>query len=414
VAPDLAAQGGISTAARYVEDVDRDPVVILDGLTKNWRYPGWRTTWTVGPRKVIEAVTSRLVPRRRRLAAAAARGDPAARSGVHARRRPGRSRPSSARSAAACSTACATSASRRPAARGHVLRVGVGAAPAAVDLGRDEASSRRRSNRKVITVPGDFFDVNPGKRRGGPSVAVPPPPAVLVRPVDGARRDRARTDPGARRGGRKQVMAHAEPADPSAPPPSRFQADRPQDLVAALDVRADVRRGRDACSRRHGLKYADKLLIALFGSWLLMFRRAAVHRRAGQPFRGRAADQARRPPGHELHHQAVLPADVLLPRADLRVERHVVAELVQLVPRAAAAGVRVVSTMDLVFDNFIMERRMLASCMYGLAMFCLLNVLMPLVFKLSHKEGLLFAAAPRPARWRCCRSGSRACCRRRA
>jgi aspartate/methionine/tyrosine aminotransferase len=46
------------SAARYVEDVDRDPVVIVDGLTKNWRYPGWRITWTVGPRQVIEAVES--------------------------------------------------------------------------------------------------------------------------------------------------------------------------------------------------------------------------------------------------------------------------------------------------------------------------------------------------------------------
>ena len=32
------------SAARYVEDVDADPVVIVDGLTKNWRYPGWRIT----------------------------------------------------------------------------------------------------------------------------------------------------------------------------------------------------------------------------------------------------------------------------------------------------------------------------------------------------------------------------------
>src|SRR5262249_46490524 len=56
--PDLQAQGGIETAARYVEDVDRDPVVILDGLTKNWRYPGWRVTWTVAPRRVIEGVVS--------------------------------------------------------------------------------------------------------------------------------------------------------------------------------------------------------------------------------------------------------------------------------------------------------------------------------------------------------------------
>ena len=30
----------VESAARYVEDVDRDPVVIFDGLTKNWRYPG--------------------------------------------------------------------------------------------------------------------------------------------------------------------------------------------------------------------------------------------------------------------------------------------------------------------------------------------------------------------------------------
>jgi len=48
----------VESAARYVRDVDTDPVVIVDGLTKNWRYPGWRVAWTVGPRKVIESVTS--------------------------------------------------------------------------------------------------------------------------------------------------------------------------------------------------------------------------------------------------------------------------------------------------------------------------------------------------------------------
>lgn len=51
---------GIQTvsAAAFVEDVDEDPVVILDGLTKNWRYPGYRVAWTLGPRSIIEAVTS--------------------------------------------------------------------------------------------------------------------------------------------------------------------------------------------------------------------------------------------------------------------------------------------------------------------------------------------------------------------
>ncbi len=46
------------SAARHVEDVERDPVVILDGFTKNWRYPGWRVTWVVAPRKVVAAIDS--------------------------------------------------------------------------------------------------------------------------------------------------------------------------------------------------------------------------------------------------------------------------------------------------------------------------------------------------------------------
>jgi aspartate/methionine/tyrosine aminotransferase len=56
--PGEGEPGPMVSAARYVEDVDRDPVVLVDGMTKNWRYPGWRVTWTVGPRQVIEAVES--------------------------------------------------------------------------------------------------------------------------------------------------------------------------------------------------------------------------------------------------------------------------------------------------------------------------------------------------------------------
>lgn len=55
---DSTEPGPTVSAARYVEDVNRDPVVILDGLTKNWRYPGWRVGWIVGPRPVIERVES--------------------------------------------------------------------------------------------------------------------------------------------------------------------------------------------------------------------------------------------------------------------------------------------------------------------------------------------------------------------
>lgn len=45
------------SAAAYVEDVDRDPVLLIDGLTKNYRYPGWRVGWTLGPPDWIETLT---------------------------------------------------------------------------------------------------------------------------------------------------------------------------------------------------------------------------------------------------------------------------------------------------------------------------------------------------------------------
>lgn len=50
--------GPTVSAARWVEDIERDPVVIIDGLTKNWRYPGWRVTWALGPKRVVEAMSS--------------------------------------------------------------------------------------------------------------------------------------------------------------------------------------------------------------------------------------------------------------------------------------------------------------------------------------------------------------------
>lgn len=46
------------SAAEYVENVETDPIIIVDGLTKNWRYPGFRVSWTLGPSSLIEAVAS--------------------------------------------------------------------------------------------------------------------------------------------------------------------------------------------------------------------------------------------------------------------------------------------------------------------------------------------------------------------
>ncbi len=47
------ADGPVSGAA-YIEDVERDPVVLFDGLTKSFRYPGWRVGWVVGPKEMVE------------------------------------------------------------------------------------------------------------------------------------------------------------------------------------------------------------------------------------------------------------------------------------------------------------------------------------------------------------------------
>jgi aspartate/methionine/tyrosine aminotransferase len=44
------------SAAEHVEDVDRDPVLIIDGVTKNLRYPGWRLGWVIGPRDAISVI----------------------------------------------------------------------------------------------------------------------------------------------------------------------------------------------------------------------------------------------------------------------------------------------------------------------------------------------------------------------
>ncbi len=46
------------SAAEFIDDVDEDPVIVVDGLTKNWRYPGWRLSWTLGPRQVINTIAS--------------------------------------------------------------------------------------------------------------------------------------------------------------------------------------------------------------------------------------------------------------------------------------------------------------------------------------------------------------------
>ncbi|NUP10325.1 MAG: pyridoxal phosphate-dependent aminotransferase [Polyangiaceae bacterium] len=157
----------MESAARYVEDVEEDPVVIFDGLTKNWRYPGWRVTWTVGPKAVIDAVAS---------AGSFLDGGgskPMQRAAV-----PLVSLDIAERETAAIQKAFAK---KRKLMLDGLRKIGVSVdAPPegtfyvwgsveGLPPGLDDGMSffRAALEEKVITVPGQFFDVNPGKRRAG-------------------------------------------------------------------------------------------------------------------------------------------------------------------------------------------------------------------------------------------------------
>ena len=42
------------SSAEFIEDVNANPVLIVDALTKSFRYPGWRLAWILGPKHIIE------------------------------------------------------------------------------------------------------------------------------------------------------------------------------------------------------------------------------------------------------------------------------------------------------------------------------------------------------------------------
>ncbi|MCJ1348170.1 hypothetical protein MMC31_006401, partial [Peltigera leucophlebia] len=50
--------GTTVSAADNIEDVDEDDVLLIDGLTKRFRLPGWRIAWIVGPKDFISAIGS--------------------------------------------------------------------------------------------------------------------------------------------------------------------------------------------------------------------------------------------------------------------------------------------------------------------------------------------------------------------
>lgn len=50
-------EGESLSGAAYVDDVNKDSLVIIDGLTKGFRLPGWRVCWVLGPKHLISAIS---------------------------------------------------------------------------------------------------------------------------------------------------------------------------------------------------------------------------------------------------------------------------------------------------------------------------------------------------------------------
>ncbi|HSS02504.1 MAG TPA: DUF5924 family protein [Kofleriaceae bacterium] len=148
---------------------------------------------------------------------------------------------------------------------------------------------------------------------------------------------------------------------------------------------------------RAGLAHADKIMIALFASWLIMFvaLRFIVgpdNRREQETIARRGVRVATNYVIKQFYQQMFF---FLTPLYASSATWSLASWNWWLAPILFICAV--VSTMDIVFDNFVMERRWLASAMYGLAMFGVLNVMLPLVAGLDHRTGLVIAAAATPA-----------------
>ncbi len=162
------ADGPVSAAA-FVEDVEKDPIVLFDGLTKSFRYPGWRVGWAVGPKAMVESMArtassidggpSRIAQLPALQALEPARADQETTAlrqnfvkkrnlmverletmGIRFARRP------------LSTFYCWASLDQLPAPFDNAMEF-----------------FWRALDHRVMTVPGKFFDVNPGGARSGPS-----------------------------------------------------------------------------------------------------------------------------------------------------------------------------------------------------------------------------------------------------
>ena len=160
---------GPVSAAPYVEDVNADPVLIIDGLTKSYRYPGWRLGWAIGPKNWIDtlgraasAIDGGPSQPIQRAAIAVLEPERADRETDALRVAFARKRNLMIERLNAMDIHCA-----RDSEATFYVWAALERLPA--PFNDADVFFRKALKHKVMTVPGRFFDVNPGKEREGQS-----------------------------------------------------------------------------------------------------------------------------------------------------------------------------------------------------------------------------------------------------
>ncbi|MGI9013239.1 MAG: pyridoxal phosphate-dependent aminotransferase [Phycisphaerales bacterium] len=159
------------SAAVHVGDVNEDRVILFDGLTKCFRYPGWRIGWMVAPRDVIRTMTaagsfldggpSRPIQRAAVTVLEPKRADQetsAVRTAFRIKQKI---------TIDALEKLGVTFANRGSDAGTFYAWGNVSKLPKPLNTG--EGFMRAAFGHRVLTVPGSFFDVNPNRSRAGRS-----------------------------------------------------------------------------------------------------------------------------------------------------------------------------------------------------------------------------------------------------
>ncbi len=144
---------------------------------------------------------------------------------------------------------------------------------------------------------------------------------------------------------------------------------------------------------RKGLAYADKLLMILPISWLLLFiaLRFIVGPANTSPDERVAKRGLRVVTNYIIKNLYQQMFFFLVPLYAASATWSMASRNFWLPPLLLACAV--LSTLDVIFDHFIMGRRRLASVMYGICLFGVLNLMLPMVFGMTHLHALMIAAA---------------------